>query len=239
MTYTKEKAWALFTQYGQEQREGYLQQKEREAQQKGIEKEEKLKKEQKPQKKEETKEKIDEKRLKKEEKVKKQVEKLKAVESHSERVVALCESFATAWAEAVGEELILSQNLILESAAFHDFAKLHLGLEKEERKNHHKPEILSPLLTPVFQQADYTPCTGLYEVIACHKGEFLPTDYFLEASVLRICDKLDKFKKTKYAEALASCEANQKEILLYLEGKGVSPSICTGFSQVYRGFLPV
>lgn len=110
--------------------------------------------------------------------------------SHTERVVEMCKYFA--------DRMNLSardRNLLLDSAYLHDIAKSGFG------EAHNLPENVDEVLGNKELPND------IYEVILNHKDNFSPkSELAMVCSILRICDKLDKFNK-KAADAEFKCNS--------------------------------
>lgn len=59
------------------------------------------------------------------------------------------------------------------------------------------------------------------EIIEQHKGAFAPDDkLWLEAAILRLCDKIDKFEKNSVAKAEDACNKSLKTISVWAQLKG-------------------
>ncbi|QNU68526.1 HD domain-containing protein [Ruminiclostridium herbifermentans] len=112
---------------------------------------------------------------------------------HTKRVVNLCNKFE--------EKLCLDEQLLHKAAWLHDIAKYNECGNK--RYNHHI-EASSVLSKYGFSYED-----PVCNIIKAHTGDYFEPDeeYSLEAAVLRICDKLDKFNKGK-KDAKDKCEAS-------------------------------
>jgi HD superfamily phosphodiesterase len=121
--------------------------------------------------------------------------------AHTERVSKLCREFA--------EVLNLDKEraaLLNDAAWLHDLAKYKKNNEK--RKDHYKK------VKAAIEEGNYflENKSVLYNIIEAHSEDFRPyKEYTLEAAVLRICDKLDKFIKKK-DDTEEKCENSMKKI---------------------------
>lgn len=155
--------------------------------------------------------------------IEKQLKKGQVLVMHTTRVVDLVESFLGALLELDGS-LEVDKELLLTAAWLHDVAKLDGG------DDHH----LQGFVLPILEEYAVPQPEKVANIIALHKGAFTPREYPLEASILRICDKLDKFNKDpeKKVKALESCEKSRGVIALILE-----PQVYVMFADVYKKYL--
>lgn len=155
-------------------------------------------------------------------------------------------------------------------AWFHDVAKFDLnpdGTPKFKKENkiskneqHHGPvftkEILSNLVlrNPQYEEWVSNLDPVIYQLIETHTGTFAPTSYHWECSILRICDKLDKIRKStlkssakkrfkKWEDAEESCHKTMDAINSHInvlishdvQGKGVLyTQTLEDFNTIYR-----
>jgi HD superfamily phosphodiesterase len=158
----------------------------------------------------------------------------KGTVEHIKRVRVLCQRFLH-----VG--LKVDENLLLLSAGLHDIAKKLAG------EDHHKKEKIIKALQKARVREEYIKAlnkAGVYEIITAHKGKFRPKKHQLEAAILRICDKLDKFDKAKgkeipykkAGEAMNDCNETMGKIYKDFDNKDNLDKF-DGFCQVYMTVL--
>lgn len=122
-------------------------------------------------------------------------------------MVKLCKKFANKYPTAVDRELLLN------AAWLHDVAKLSAG------KKHNKRRKVSAVLKKhnLYHNIDHI--KRVTRIIKSHKGKkFNPQKYKLESAVVRLCDKLDRFKKGK-KDADKKCRKTLKKAKDVLEEK--------------------
>lgn len=100
--------------------------------------------------------------------------------NHVKRVLFLCEEF-------IARGVSVDANLLLEAAILHDIAKA------DHKKEHSKKNVLEKVLPS--KGVDPKNVIILCDIIANHNGTFAPLCFSFEATILRLCDKLDKFNK--------------------------------------------
>lgn len=121
------------------------------------------------------------------------------LKEHTKRVVNLCIEFE--------KKLYLDEHILHKAAWLHDIAKYdEYGIDRE---NHHKKAFL------VLSKYGLTYKDPVCNIIKAHTKNFKPEKkYAMEAAVLRICDKLDRFNKGK-KDAKAKCKESLSLIEKY------------------------
>ncbi len=103
--------------------------------------------------------------------------------------------------------LYLDEHILHKAAWLHDISKYDEYGDK--RKNHHKKAF------SVLSEYGLTYKDPVCNIIKAHTEKFKPNKkYAMEAAVLRICDKLDKFNKGK-EDAQDKCQRSLKVIKKY------------------------
>ena len=146
----------------------------------------------------------------------------KRVFEHSMRVVNLCKKFTA-------KLNIADSNLIERAALLHDIGK------KIDNENHHKESVIKKTL----KKYNYAPTdiNDIVYIIKHHKGkEFHPNHLEIECSILRICDKLDKFNKSKKdkQDIMNICDNNIKIIRSTLKNH---PNELKCFEEIYNQLI--
>lgn len=137
---------------------------------------------------------------------------------HSMRVVELCKNFAN--------KLAMTNSKLIERAAWlHDIGKI-INNDKHAKKE----VIIEALINCYYKPDDFK---ELVFIIQNHKGKFQPKKLELECSILRICDKLDKFEKEKL-EIIETCEKNMDKIRKIL---AESPNDLNKFEKIYADLM--
>jgi|GEM_PF-4692274 len=124
---------------------------------------------------------------------------------HVIRVCKLCGKFIDA-------KIPLNQAVLMEAAMYHDIAKV---IRPDD--NHHKRKMVSIAIEELGME-DIS--EDVLDVIEAHKEDFSPEDYPLEAAILRVCDKLDKYRqveekrkeKRAFVEAVLACSKTMEKI---------------------------
>lgn len=115
----------------------------------------------------------------------------------------------------------LIEKLLTDSIWLHDIAKF------DNEDNHNKLEYDKNTLTCKKKviarfSEDNAYMQMVVKIIEQHKGKFMPPDdkLWLEAAILRLCDKIDKFEKTSIEKAKEACEESLKKIQEWVQPKG-------------------
>ena len=114
--------------------------------------------------------------------------------THTFRVFALCSVFIN----SIDTNIIrVNKDVLFKASILHDIAK-PLG-----KKNHHKRERLRYAIKETNIDITERQKKAICAIIEAHKGPFKPPESLLiEAAILRICDKLDKFQKNRKKAAV-------------------------------------
>ena len=118
---------------------------------------------------------------------------------HTKRVVELCSRFADLFSDEI------DRKLLLDAAWLHDIAKSKHG------EMHHDKECIIEILNEYEEAEIADRKDDIAEIISAHKKAFNPSSHELESAILRICDKLDRFKKGK-DDAEEKCKGSLKRI---------------------------
>ena len=133
---------------------------------------------------------------------------------HSERVKNLCKPFRDEFNSEI------DWYLLKRAAWLHDVGK------SVSAEDHHKKKVIRKALEGYELKSDKD---DVISVISCHKGKFKPESWLeLESAILRICDKLDRFRKGK-ADAAEKCEKSMEQIKNVLD-----ESTWKRFQKVYQ-----
>lgn len=122
---------------------------------------------------------------------------------HTEQVVKLCEEFADKFSNDI------DKTLLIDAAWLHDIAKPTAG------DNHHIDDFVRPILKKYISGSRLD---DIVEIISVHKNGFNPKNNKLESAILRICDKLDRFRKNK-KDPEGDCKKSLKKISKKLDEK--------------------
>jgi len=79
-------------------------------------------------------------------------------------------------------------------------------------------------VSKAFERAEIAPRPNhLYDIAKSHKGKFEPPEEIaIEAAVLRICDKLDKYRKSKKKKATEKYEETVYMVEEYICKKAIN-----------------
>lgn len=139
--------------------------------------------------------------------------------SHTERVVSMCMDFA--------DKLDIShydRNILINAAWIHDIAKSISG------EAHNMPENVKSAVSKAGYNIDSD--IAVLDVICAHKGDFSPeAGLALVSSILRICDKLDKFNKN------SSDAMSKSELAVSLAKKKLSDKEYDKLRAVYDEYI--
>ncbi|NCC15605.1 MAG: HD domain-containing protein [Clostridia bacterium] len=139
------------------------------------------------------------------------LEEVNKIIGHTHRVLKICEAFAVNL-KLEGTEL----ELLKAAAILHDIAKL------DEKNGEHNRLVEEAMMDMGIVQFADGKEDKVYEIIEAHKGGFNPSsDIALEAAILRMADKLDKFVK-RPTKAEKSCKDSYCKILNYFATKGIA-----------------
>ncbi len=121
--------------------------------------------------------------------------------AHTERVVGLCERFAESFSQ-------IDKKTLMDAAWLHDIGKAFVK-KKKRAKKHAKRKVVNEALKSVGWARN---CAEVSYIIHRHKGKFRPQKHIIECSILRICDKLDKYNKDEKKHPKQYCEKSMKKI---------------------------
>ena len=128
---------------------------------------------------------------------------------HTLHVFFLCNTFINLLNRRIVQ---VDEEMLLVSAILHDIAK-------PEGKKHNKQEYLIKAFKEAGIKLPSEHELKVYKIIKAHKGNFSPeVDCTFESAVLRICDKLDKYRKGKKS-ASKDCSKTMELIKDYLINK--------------------
>ncbi len=135
---------------------------------------------------------------------------------HVARVVEMCIEFS--------ENMNLNdakKELLIDAAWLHDIAKF------DNDDEHNKKKHVEAAVKQVSKEKELS---AICEIIKAHKGKFKPSEeYKLEAAILRICDKLDRFNKKK-EDASEKCIDSMEKINEKI------PQLPKEFDDTYKSF---
>lgn len=124
---------------------------------------------------------------------------------HIRRVFRMCYKITQKY-----DDLNINQDLLLTSALLHDIAKPKFGLL------HPVPLLVSMACKDVGIRIKNE--KQIADIVYYHSGKkFRPKAYPLEAAILRMCDKIDKFHTVKIKKATKKCKKSYKLIVDYFE----------------------
>lgn len=130
---------------------------------------------------------------------------------HTIRVVGLCERFLGRAARDLG----LNAELLIQASILHDIAKYDGG--EHQTRSAVENAVAIAAERQKGGEADMLVQLGsIFDIIEAHTGCFHPHLHTLEAAVLRICDKLDKFHKMQ-DDAADKSRKSMMEITRYLK----------------------
>lgn len=133
-----------------------------------------------------------------------------SVGDHIKRVCDLCRRFAV-------DGIRLNGDLLLSAALFHDLAPDH--------DTHHKPKRVKRAIKQAAGENTLQEIPRLDDVCAiieAHRKSFSPPKHLaMEAAVLRLSDKLDRYYKGK-ADAAQKCQNSLRAVEGFFEGEGMS-----------------
>lgn len=142
---------------------------------------------------------------------------------HTQRVIELCRIFESQMDEELDWELLYP------AAALHDIAKYDENGEKAKKHQKAAGDVIRRKLPQMKRQRE------VLDIIRVHRKDFDPQqDQALEAAVLRICDKLDRFAKGK-EDAQDKCVDSMKDIEKYYEERGME--LPEAFCRLYEQML--
>lgn len=134
--------------------------------------------------------------------------------AHTERVAELCEKFSEEFSE-------IDKNLLMDAAWLHDIGK---AFAREKR--HAEKDVVDEALENVGWDNNRAEVSY---IIHRHKGKFHPKRHIIECSILRICDKLDKYNKDDKKHPKQHCKESMEKIREVLR-----PDELEKFETVYR-----
>ncbi len=140
--------------------------------------------------------------------IKKLEKNKKKIIKHSKRAKKICDEIYEELDESIKEKI--DKDLLSKAAIFHDIAKI------EDDDTHNK--LAKSRLKKHFKKSDED-FKKVCSIIKAHKGEFEPDENIaLEAAILRMADKIDKwnkinFKQKKSRKDLEKCKKKYKENL--------------------------
>lgn len=122
----------------------------------------------------------------------KDLKDLKDIEEHTERVVQFCKKLC----EEIPD---INDEIVIKAAWIHDVGKLQEGDE-----HHNCPARFRKIIPDDLRDDD------VFEIIKQHRGKFNPEKNPKECTILRLCDKIDKFRDIKkygkkYEDVLDKC----------------------------------
>ena len=139
---------------------------------------------------------------------------------HSKRVAILCKKFTDNIHSVNGE-------LVEKAALLHD-----IGKTENIKGKHNRKERVRTVLNK--WNYDDEMINDIIKIISYHRGKnFKPNSFPIECSILRICDKLDKFEKEKL-EIIEICEKNMNKIRKLL---AEHPNDLNKFEETYIDLL--
>lgn len=104
---------------------------------------------------------------------------------HTDRVMEICERFVS----ELGDGLV-NEELLFTAAALHDIAKF------DGQEDHHKAAL--KIIEREGWSQHLSDPSQVEQIITAHRKSFHPgPDVELEAAILRLADKLDKFEKAR------------------------------------------
>lgn len=139
------------------------------------------------------------------------------VKAHSENVCKICKNIIS---HPEMSTIKVDDKLLKKAAYLHDIGKAY-------RKGDAHPFMSVICMYDIFD------CSGeegkmyawkLGQIIIAHKGDFCPPeDVAVEAAILRMADKIDKYNKSKYSleKAEKSCKKILKKIKKYFHDNGL------------------
>lgn len=139
------------------------------------------------------------------------------VKTHSKNACRICEDIAL---QLEKNGIKVRKKLLKKAAYLHDIGKAY-------RKGDAHPFMSVICMYDIFD------CSGeegkmyawkLGQIIIAHKGDFCPPeDVAVEAAILRMADKIDKYNKSKYSleKAEKSCKKSLKKIKKYFHDNGL------------------
>lgn len=140
-----------------------------------------------------------EKKTKRIKKIKKKLKRFKKIKPHTRRVVKLCKKLCK---KLLKNSCEIKDDILINAAWIHDVGKV------EDKEFHHLPIILKKVV-PVDLHDDV-----LFEIVEQHRDLFNPQNHCKECAVLRLCDKIDKFHKTKHSkEKIKEVKKRCKEVI--------------------------
>lgn len=158
------------------------------------------------------------------------IKKIMKERGHTKRVFKLCKSFLEEYEDSAN----VRKGLLLKSAILHDIAKFDEGKKK---KNHNSPKLVkAAMMKASISINDKNEMKHIYNIIKAHKGEFKPKpNNAMEAAILRICDKLDRYYKGN-KDAEDKCKESILEIKDYFNNNKIDEfdEFETAYSNVLK-----
>lgn len=119
---------------------------------------------------------------------------------HSHRVRCICQEISDSLDDTSLALTLKRKDLIYKAAYLHDISKAELPKKNSKRKDHNQAS--AKVIDKCFdcsgskENAQYA--KELKEIVIAHRGAFSPSkNIALEAAVLRMADKIDKFNKIR------------------------------------------